>query len=123
MMKTLLASLALVSLATFAEAQTTIAVDIAKAKFVWTWAQGTGGAVAQFHVKCGTATGSYTTDTIVNDPAARQLPISSAITAPGTYFCVVAAANQFGQSANSNQVSFAAGAVPVAPASLTIQAQ
>ena len=101
-------------------AQTVISVDITKARLVWTWTQGTGGAVTEFRVKCGSTTGIYTKITILTDPTARFVTILSAITGPGNWFCVVSAANQFGESANTNEVSFAAGQQPVGPSGLQI---
>ena len=115
-------AITLLSLAT-AQAQTTVAVDITKAKLTWTWTQGTGGMPTAFRVKCGNVTGTYGILVSLPDPAARSASVASVITAAGKYFCVVSAANQFGESANSNEVSFDAGTVPVAPAGLVIQAQ
>jgi hypothetical protein len=106
-----------------AHAQTTVVVDITKAKLVWAWAQGNGGPVEKFNIKCGPTTGAYSILVSLPTPAARAIPISTVVTAPGTYFCVVSAANQFGESGNSNQVSFAAGVGPVTPSGLVIQAQ
>ena len=102
---------------------TTVAVDITKAKLTWTWTQGTGGIAAAFRVKCGTIAGTYSILVSLPDPAARSVAVSAVITATGRYFCAVSAANQYGESTNSNEVSFDAGTVPVAPAGFTIQAQ
>lgn len=107
----------------FAWAQTTISVDIAKAKLVWDWTQGTGGLVGEFRAKCGNITGSYSVVTVIVDPAQRMVPIKMVITEPGKWFCVVTAANEFGESAPSNEVNFAAGVVPVSPANNRVQAQ
>jgi hypothetical protein len=118
--------LAALAWAGVAEAQTTISVDITKARLTWQWAQGAGGAVAEFRVKCGTSTpttGTATKVTVLPDPAARQAPVLSVITGVGTWFCAVAAANQFGESPLSNVVTFDAGTVPVAPTALQIEAE
>jgi len=113
----LLASLA------YAQAPAVISVDIAKARFSWSWAQGTGGPVAEFRVKCGTVSGTYPTVKTIVDPAARSLAVNQVISTPGAYFCVVTAANQFGESLPTNEVSFAAGNVPPAPLQLEIVVQ
>jgi len=112
--------IALLFLATPAQAQTVLSVDITKARLSWSWVQGVGGAVAEFRVKCGGTTGAYTKTTVLNDPAARSLAILAAITGPGKWFCAVAAANQFGESALSNEVPFDAGNAPVAPTNAQI---
>ena len=105
------------------QAQTVISVDITKANLSWSWTQGTGGTIAEFRVKCGNVAGTYTKTTILADPAIRSVAVATAITGPGNWFCVVSAANQFGESGNSNEVNFAAGNVPVAPSGLQIIAQ
>lgn len=115
--------LALLLVASPAWAQAVISVDIAKARLAWTWAQGTGGAVTEFRVKCGPAAGTYTSTTVLADPGARSVPVQQVVSGPGAYFCVVTAANQFGESASSNEVPFAAGNVPAAPSGLQITAQ
>ena len=123
MMRMLAGFMLLMLVAAPAAAQTTISVDIAKARLSWTWAQGTKGPVAEFRVKCGAAAGTYTTITRLADPAIRSVAVSAVLSGPGTYFCVVSAANSFGESANSNEVTFAAGDVPTAPSGFQIQAQ
>lgn len=108
-----------------AHAQTSVSVDINKAKLAWTWAQGTGGPADGFNVKCGTASKTYSKTTVVG-PAVRDIAVNSAITGLGTWFCVVTAFNGTGtsmlESGPTNEVSFLAGAIPVNPTSLTIQA-
>src|SRR5262245_34437356 len=130
-MRKLLAAAALVAaLAAPAAAQPpqAISVDIDRALFQWTWSLGTGGALAEFRIKCGAATGQYTT-TFVHRPALPPAtsvflqPVKPVITAPGTYFCVVTAANQFGESNPTNEVQFTAGSRPVAPTNLGITTQ
>mgnify|MGYP001574108225 CR=1 FL=1 len=105
------------------QAQTVISVDITTAKLSWAWTQGTGGAVVEFRVKCGNVAGTYTKTTILADPSVRSVGVATTITGPGNWFCVVSAANQFGESGNSNEVNFAAGNAPVAPSGLQIIAQ
>ena len=108
-------------------AQTTISVDINRATLSWQWTQGTGGPVTEFRVKCGTASGIYTLPVVkvvaTLIPPPLSLPVKSAIPGPGTYFCVVTAANQFGESGPSNELPFAAGVVPVGPSNLQIIVQ
>jgi len=101
---------------------TTISVDIAKAKFTWSWTQGTGGLVEVFTVKCGPASGSYDILVDLADPAARSVPVNQVVTASGTYFCVVTAKNTFGESGASNEVTFQAGQIPNPVDTLAIQA-
>ena len=105
------------------QAQTVISVDITKAQLMWSWAQSTGGVAAEFRVKCGNTAGTYTKVSVLADSAAREIPVASAITGPGNWFCVVSAANQFGESGPSNEVNFAAGNAPLAPSGLQIIAQ
>ena len=104
-------------------AQTVISVDIARARLSWNWTQGTGGAVTEFRVKCGPTAGTYTSTTVLADPATRSVPVQQVVSGPGTYFCIVTAANQFGESGPSNEVPFAAGNVPAAPSGVQITAQ
>ena len=106
-----------------ADAQAVISVDITKARLSWTWTQGTGGAVTEFRVKCGPSAGTYTSTIVLADPAARSVPVQQVVSGPGNYFCVVIAANQFGESGPSNEVPFAAGNAPAAPSGLQITAQ
>lgn len=120
-MKKLIFFIAILCWSTCAHAQAAV-FDIAKAKLIYTWTQGTGGMVTQFNARCGISTGSYNILVVFTDPALRSMPINKIITVPGKYFCVVSAANLAGESAYSNEVSFDVGVVPGAPASLIIQA-
>ena len=122
-MKVLWLCCAIVLCASPAWAQTTLAVDINRAMLSWEWTQGVGGAVSEFRVKCGTATGSYSKVTILADPAARTMPVKNAIAGAGKWFCVATAANPFGESGPTNEVTFDAGVVPVSPANLSVQVQ
>jgi hypothetical protein len=121
-MRILIVSLVLL-FATPAFAQQSIAVDIAKAKLVWTWAQGTGGVPTEFRIKCGTNSGTYTKTTAVTNIVLREVAIATAISGVGTWFCVGTSANEFGESGATAEVSFRAGAVPVSMGTLVIQAQ
>ena len=112
-------------LAAEAAAQSVVAVDINRAKLRWQWVQGAppaDGTPDEFRVKCGQASGNYTRTTVVAYPT-LEVAVKTAITGSGNWFCVVTAANQFGESGNSNELPFAAGAVPSGPSSLTILAQ
>ena len=110
-------------MATPAWAQTILNVDITRARLSWNWTQGTGGAAAEFRIKCGPTAGTYTSTTVLADPAARSVPVQQVVSGPGTYFCIVTAANQFGESGPSNEVPFVAGNAPAAPSGLQITAQ
>lgn len=104
-------------------AQTAISVDIDKAQLTWSWVKGTGGDVAEFRIKCGQASQSYTKVTTLPDPTVRSLAVRTAIAGPGAWFCVVTAANQFGESAPTNEVAFQAGTPPATPTGLQIMVQ
>lgn len=108
-------------LAANAPAQTSISVDINKAKLQWDWAQGSGGIPDNFLVKCGQSTGNYTRITQVLYPS-TSVNISSVITGQGNWFCAVSAFNQFGESGLSNEVPFVAGAVPSPPSNARVTA-
>lgn len=97
-----------------------IAVDLSKAQFRWTWAQGTGGMVEKWLVKCGPTTGTYTLTKDISDPAARQVAMSQVLTAEGTYFCTVLASNAGGTSGPSPEVSFRAIKVPEKASTLDV---
>ena len=120
-MKYLLAGIFIIFAEGYALAQT-ISVDLSKANFNWTWTQGTGGPATEFHVKCGSATNTYTRVTTVA-PTARSLPVKDGITGSGNWYCAVSAVNQYGESANSNEVFFSAGAGPSAPTNFGVSAQ
>lgn len=119
-----LAILALVSVllaGSPAFAQVLIAVDIERQSLAWD-APTTGGAVGEYRVKCGPATGNYTKVTPVPAPA-TTLPVKDGIDGLGAWFCVVTAANQFGESGPSNEISFEAGMKPGAPGNLILRGQ
>lgn len=110
--------------AEFASAQTSMPVNINKAKLSWSWAADAGGGTPDgFKVKCGNTTGNYTRITTITNPAARTVDVKDAITGSGQWFCTVTAFNQFDESAGANEVSFFAGAGPSAPTNFVIQAQ
>lgn len=122
-MKKFLLALALVGfMGGIGEAQTSISVDINKAKLQWSWSQGTGSPADEFRVKCGPSSGNYTKTTVVPSPT-TEVAVSSAIGGLGAWFCVVTAANQFGESAPTNEISFVAGTIPGAPSGLQVVAQ
>lgn len=122
-MRSILIILAVLMISVTAQAQTTISVDINKAKLAWDWTQGTGGIPTEFRVKCGAATGNYSRVTTLADPAARGANIRDVITGSGNWFCAVTAANAFGESVPSNEVNFSAGAAPSAPTNARVSAQ
>lgn len=122
-MTKLLLVLLVVLWASIVEAQTTLVVDIDRASLKWDWAQGTGGPVDEFLVKCGSAPSTYSRTTSLLNPAARTLAVRTAITGSGLWYCAVSARNKYGESANSNEVFFDAGVVPSSPTNLTLQVQ
>jgi hypothetical protein len=95
-------------------------VDLDRAQFSWDWTQGTGGAATEFRIKCGPAVGSYPNVTVVANPAARSFPVKSAIGGAGVYHCILTAANQYGESAPSGEVFFAAGVTPSTPSNFRV---
>lgn len=104
----------------------TVVVDLNKASLAWDWSKGqppNDGDPTSFLAKCGRIAGVYNVQTPINDPAARTISLRQILNGQGQWFCVVAAANRYGTSANSNQVSFDAGAVPADPTGLKVQAQ
>ena len=101
----------------------TISVDISKAKLYWTWTQGSGGPVEKWLVRCGPTSGNYTTQTEIQTPTARSVPISAIVANNGTYFCIVQAANAFGSGGASPEVTFQAGRTPDQVQTLTVGAQ
>lgn len=123
MQRLLIACVLVLAFAGTSWGQQAIAVDIAKAKLVWVWTQGTGGVPTEFRIKCGNSPGTYTKTTVVSNVALRELAIATAITGVGNWYCVHTAANEFGESAATAEVNFRAGAVPAAASSLVIQAQ
>jgi len=125
MKKFILAGALVAAMASQANAQspTSIAINIERSSLQWTWTQGAppdDGMVTQFNVKCGRASGSYFTNIPIVDPAARSVPVKQVITGIGQWFCVVTAANEAGESSPTNEVSFLAGTVPVAPINLIV---
>lgn len=84
----------------------------------WT-APTTGGAVSTYNVKRSTSTGTEVT--IATVPSSQTTYVDTAGTAGTTYFYVVSASNQFGESPNSTEVSaLFLGDKPAAPASLAV---
>lgn len=105
-----------------ADAQT-VQVDINRAKLSWNWSPDVGGvAPTEFRMKCGTTAGTYTKITTIG-AAVREMAVKDAISGAGNWFCVVVAANSFGESGGSNEIPFAAGAAPVGKISLLMLAQ
>ena len=83
-------------------------VDFDHARLSWTPGVG-GGTTTTFRVKCGVAAGAYTLTADVAPPATSIL-VKTVVRTPGTYYCVVTAANQFGESVPSKEVKFTAAA-------------
>jgi hypothetical protein len=94
-------------------------VDLSKAKFYWDWTQGTAGPATEFRIKCGPAVGTYPTIVAVS-PTLRVFPVNQVIGSSGSYHCIITAANQYGESAPSAEVFFAAGVAPSSPSNLRV---
>jgi hypothetical protein len=121
----IIALILLAAAASSADAQTTISVDINRAKLVWQWSQGAppvDGIPTEFLMKCGQSSGNYNRVTPVIFPL-TELAVRTAIGGTGRWFCAVSASNPFGESGLSNEVFFDAGAVPLSPSNLAVQAQ
>lgn len=106
----------------------TIVLDFNKAELAWDWTKGTApnlntGDVERFDVLCGRQSGVYSSTSPVNDPLARSVKIGQLLNGQGVWFCVVSAANRYGSSGHSNEVSFDVGAAPASPANVRVQAQ
>ena len=105
----------------------TLSVDLNQASFTWTAsvADATHGTPTSYTMKCGTAAGGpySTTKSVVGTPLPTSIAANQVLTTPGTYFCVVTASNQFGESLASNEVTFAIGYGPSGPTGLSIIAQ
>jgi fibronectin type 3 domain-containing protein len=84
----------------------------------WT-APTTGGAVATYNIKRSTTTGTETT--IATVPSTQTTYVDTNGVAGTKYFYVVSASNQFGESANSNEVAATfLGDSPAAPTLLGV---
>lgn len=99
-----------------------VAVDLNRAKIVWTWTPDpSGNTQTEFKVSCGQVSKTYTTVNSVG-PGVRELPVKAAVTGLGNWFCVVQASNQFG-AVTSSEIAFAVGVAPAGKLDLFIQAQ
>lgn len=119
MKRWLIAGLLVLGMATAALGQTVPKVSFQRGTLSWDYTQGTGGVAAEFRMKCGVASATYTKITIV-PVTQKSLPVNQAIPAIGTYFCVVTAANEYGESGPSNEVNFTAGNAPSDPLNLRL---
>lgn len=114
-----LALLILIGAAT-ANAQT-VSVNISRTALLWNWEPALeSGDVDDFIIKCGSQTGNYTRTTAVG-PTLREIPLKSIIDGPGNWFCIVVAANTFGESEASNEVPFVVGGKPVGKITTTLK--
>jgi hypothetical protein len=102
------------------KAQSTLVVNIKTAKISWDWVQGDGAPADAFNVKCGKTSGQYTKNTAISANV-RSAPILSVIDGFGTWFCVVEAFNDIGTSTFTNEVTFRAGDIPLAPKNARIE--
>ena len=81
-----------------------LSVDAEKGQLSWTPGVG-GGPVEEYRVKCGLAPGRYGLPVVTLSGPATSAQIARVLPGPGKFFCVVAAANQHGESAPSNEVA------------------
>ncbi len=85
----------------------TVVKDLDKAKLVWQWqAQGKSDQASEFLIRCGTVSGRYEFPAVRVPFPNLEVLIKQVVTKPGRYFCVVTAANEFGESSPSNEISF-----------------
>jgi hypothetical protein len=85
----------------------TVVKDLDKAKLVWQWQpQGKDDRVSEFRIKCGTMSGRYELPVVSVPFPNLEVHIKKLVTKPGRYFCVVTAANEFGESSPTNEISF-----------------
>lgn len=115
--------LVILLVATTAQAQT-VQVDINRAKLSWNWSPNVGSdPPTEFRMKCGGVSGIYTKITVVVGATVREMAVKDAISGAGNWFCVVTAANTFGESGGSNEIPFVAGAAPAGKITLQMLAQ
>jgi len=81
-----------------------LSVDAEKGQLSWTPGGG-GGPVEEYRVKCGLAPGRYELPVVVLSASVTSTEVARVLPRPGKFFCVVAAANQHGESAPSNEVA------------------
>lgn len=120
-MKNVLVGLFFLLIASPVSAQVFIAVDIERQSLGWDAPVG-GGAVVEYLMKCGPASGNYTKITPVA-ATSTSIPVKDAIDGLGNWFCVVTARNAFGESGPSNEIAFEAGMKPGNPANLILRGQ
>jgi hypothetical protein len=101
-------------------AQPTTAIPLATARLTWTYADTEGAEATQLRVKCGRTPGAYTAITTLTDTSTRTLPVRQAVPGPGSWYCVVTAANAIGESTPSNEVFFSAATAPFGPIDLGV---
>lgn len=111
-------------LSTLAWGQATdITVDITRTNLIWTWAQGEGGPVEKWLIRCGPTSTVYTILVELAAPSARSIPIRQVTPDVGTWFCAIAATNRYATSPPSLEVTYEAGKAPVAVSAFRIEAQ
>lgn len=101
----------------------TAKVDYHTKSIAWDWTKGAppnDGMAARFLVKCGPGSGQYTYPVKTVDMPTKTIPIASAVPSQGISYCRVFAANDYGESPGSNELSFDAGAVPAAASNVRV---
>lgn len=86
-----------------------VRIDYATGSFGWTWAIGTGGDATGFRLKCGLLSGTYTITSATLAPDARTANVRDIVPTIDTYYCIVVAFNDGGESDPSNEVAFTGG--------------
>src|SRR5258706_16407137 len=106
-MRKLLLALILSLGSSTAFAQTT--VNLATAKFAWSWS-GVPADASTFRLKCGTSPGIYTIAKDTGNDTVFTYPLSYVISTTGTYYCTITAyqASSGQESGPSNEVAFTA---------------
>lgn len=101
----------------------TLSLTVQAGHLNWTYTAGTVPPTTWVTL-CGPSTGNYTMRTVtpVLNPPQLTLDIGSMGLAPGTWYCVMAAASSITntQSVNSNEASFTVGPAPAPITNLTV---
>jgi hypothetical protein len=98
---------------------------LATAQFHWNWQKGTTPGVDDgdplgFKLYCGKQSAAYSLQLLIANPEARTAPVRDVITGSGSWYCVVTAYNEVGESKPSNELFFSAAAGTSSPTNLTL---
>ncbi len=103
----------LLALASPAAAQEII-VNIDRVDFVWELPPDSPPAT-EFRFYCPpptTVPAAVPPTYVIQDPAARRVPVREVVGSPGRYVCVIRPANEFGEAGDSPILSFRTGQAP-----------